>query len=188
MSDISTQRRILTLEQQIERLRKADAGIPSGSSFPLSPPTGMRWFRSDLDFDCFYDGTRWLTVQEYPLTLTPFFINPLPFSGAGPSTVLLAALRSDYRAWYTHLNYYIFVSTTNDSTNFWTLNVTDTGSTGIWAPSTNLAGVGQSVGDTTAGVLGGSGASYVLAQLTKHVSPGAVTALHVTVYHRLVIP
>lgn len=44
------------------------AGYGRGTSFPASPVTGMRWERTDLNLLCYYDGTRWLTVQQYTLS------------------------------------------------------------------------------------------------------------------------
>lgn len=48
----------------------AGGGVPSGSSFPGSPATNDLFFRTDRGFLYFYDGTRWLTVEERMLTFS----------------------------------------------------------------------------------------------------------------------
>lgn len=37
----------------------------AGSSFPGSPSTGDRYFRTDRGIEYFYDGTRWLSTQLF---------------------------------------------------------------------------------------------------------------------------
>ena len=41
----------------------------AGTSFPVSPATGDRYFRTDRGLEYYYDGTRWLTVTEYRMPL-----------------------------------------------------------------------------------------------------------------------
>lgn len=40
-------------------------GISSGTSFPGSPSNNDLFYRTDRDLLYFYDGTRWLTVQQF---------------------------------------------------------------------------------------------------------------------------
>src|SRR3990167_1593521 len=46
-------------------------GVPwsSGTSMPGTPSSNQRVTRTDLGYDYFYDGTRWLTVEEYSVPL-----------------------------------------------------------------------------------------------------------------------
>lgn len=41
----------------------------SGTSFPGSPATGLRFYRTDRKIEYFYDGTRWLSTQLFTLAL-----------------------------------------------------------------------------------------------------------------------
>lgn len=41
------------------------SGVPSGTSFPGGPATDDLFYRTDLDLLFFYNGTLWLTVNEY---------------------------------------------------------------------------------------------------------------------------
>jgi hypothetical protein len=58
--------------------------LENGTSFPGSPSTNQRYFRTDLGHEYYYDGTRWLTSQEYTLQLLPR--GTQPFTAAGGTT------------------------------------------------------------------------------------------------------
>src|SRR5690242_7883896 len=55
----------------------------AGSSFPGSPATNDLYYRTDRAKLYYYDGTRWLTVEEYPLTLN--IIDALEGTTTAPS-------------------------------------------------------------------------------------------------------
>lgn len=44
--------------------------LTSGTAFPSSPVADQRFYRTDLDLRCYYDGTRWLTDQQFSSSLT----------------------------------------------------------------------------------------------------------------------
>lgn len=50
----------------------SSGGILSGTSFPVSPATGDRYYRTDRNIDYFYDGTRWLSTQIFTISLGDF--------------------------------------------------------------------------------------------------------------------
>ncbi len=84
----------------------------SGTIFPGSPATGSRFFRTDLGFECFWNGTYWLTVQEYAYTSVRRTIT-------ATGTYDYAALRTDYRPYFTS---WCFNATSNapmDASNYW---------------------------------------------------------------------
>lgn len=45
-------------------------GTPSGTSFPGSPSTGDKFYRSDRHIEYYYDGTRWLSTQMQSITIS----------------------------------------------------------------------------------------------------------------------
>lgn len=47
-----------------------------GTSFPTSPTTYDRFFRTDRGVWYFYDGTRWLSVEEYVMPCSSIGSNP----------------------------------------------------------------------------------------------------------------
>lgn len=56
-------------------------GTVAGTSFPGSPTTGDRFFRTDLRMEFFYDGTRWLSATLY--------VRPLEYVTVGATTLAL---------------------------------------------------------------------------------------------------
>lgn len=45
-------------------------GVPEGTSFPGSPLTGEKFYRTDRLIEYYYDGTRWLSTQLYTAAST----------------------------------------------------------------------------------------------------------------------
>jgi hypothetical protein len=92
--------------------------IKKGTSFPSSPATNQIFFRTDRGLMYFYNGTYWLTTEEYPASL------PLGATLQGTSTV-------EYLIWTTDLGVngaYItrvacYTQTTQSAGNYvtWTL-------------------------------------------------------------------
>lgn len=39
--------------------------VPSGSSFPVAPLTGDKFWRTDRNIEYYYDGTRWLSFELF---------------------------------------------------------------------------------------------------------------------------
>jgi hypothetical protein len=89
-----------------------------GTSFPASPVSGDQYFRTDLGWLCYYDGTRWLTAHEFAY----FFPYASGFtvdgdSGNGPR------IRADYAAYITRVAISTNVATTNSGSAYWTVTL-----------------------------------------------------------------
>lgn len=54
---------------------EAPSGVPAGTSFPGTPSTSDLFWRTDRALLYYYDGTRWLTVNEYTLPVTARTLN-----------------------------------------------------------------------------------------------------------------
>ena len=93
-------------------------GYAEGTSFPGSPASGDKFYRTDLNWLCFYDGTRWLTCHEYEITLT----SPNQ-STAGDWTFSRAALRADRQIYLTTCHTTTWHITAPSALNFWTIDV-----------------------------------------------------------------
>lgn len=190
MSDISTQKQILNISQQLERLRKADAGIPSGTSFPVSPPTDMLFYRTDLDFQCFFDGTRWLTVAEYPYVILPF----QTFSAASTFTDVL--IRTDFAPYVTRVVTATAVTAPNSAVSNWLITIQGintaraAGSTiETFDTSLDTAGV-QTLRDNVPASSVPTNRTYLRCIGQKNGAtgtPGNMTISH-TIYTRLIVP
>lgn len=89
-----------------------------GTSFPGSPATNDRFFRTDRGILYYYDGTRWLSVTLYsqPLSVGDAV---LPITANG--TPLRMATMGSFYDWYlVDLFTTLRPITTNDGSNFWT--------------------------------------------------------------------
>ena len=74
--------------------------IRNGNAFPGSPASNDLFYRSDLDFLCYYDGTRWLTAHEYSVTYPPW--NYLVGLGTNATaTAGIIPLHTDYTMYFT---------------------------------------------------------------------------------------
>jgi hypothetical protein len=65
----------IEIENAAGNSRKVDAkfaGIASGTSFPGSPASGDRFYRSDRNIEYFYDGMRWLSTEIFTVTAVPY--------------------------------------------------------------------------------------------------------------------
>lgn len=105
----------------------SSGGIASGTSFPAAPTTNELFYRTDLALLFYYDGTRWLTVQENHEVL--FRQNAVTtgnsgnWQGANPS-------RQSLDMWVTAFTGATLVATTNDASNYWTMNLKLIGTNG----------------------------------------------------------
>ena len=112
----------------------------SGTSFPANKATGDRYWRTDLGLECYWDGTRWLSVNEYraahslapawPITVTAYLGNAAVDEASIYVTRFVVVAKA--------LN-------TNDGSNYWTLsfvygNSDSYGSTTGETPDTKAVG------------------------------------------------
>lgn len=131
----------------------ANAGLDSGTSFPGSPATGVKFWRSDRAIEYFYDGTRWLSTQLF--TFGPFFpdtsaINPIistqtrravnPWWGVYDIYVTTGTISSILTTGTTSANYFTGQFKKNDNTT-----ATNIGGTLSTQNDTQNAHVGHSV-------------------------------------------
>jgi hypothetical protein len=86
------------------------------SDFPTAPVTGQTHFRTDLGYDCYYDSDRWLTTHEMHMSRTEANLS----SDQDFAFVLPA---KDYNINVSKVNLDTFVNATNDSDNYWTVQV-----------------------------------------------------------------
>ncbi|MDQ2995471.1 MAG: hypothetical protein M3R61_00225 [Chloroflexota bacterium] len=171
-----------------------------GTALPLTADVrggllaGDRFFRTDLGWACYYDGTRWLTQHEvaHPLKINDTTA-PVTYALAGNSVTVQSPYRSDFSLYIMRVSSITSVAATNNATNFWTytlraLLADGTSATTIhtFTTAADAAGVGSShdsAPSTTAII---SSRSYVDIVVTKTLSPGALTFWS-TVYYRLII-
>lgn len=101
----------------IHKGMNASTGVSSGTTNPVSPATNDRFFRTDLGFMIFFDGTRWLTMHTYTHNR-----QRLALSATDISNELRGSLpRIDYVPFIVRIAVWTRVVTTNDGTDFWTI-------------------------------------------------------------------
>lgn len=87
-------------------------GLFGGNSFPGSPVSNQLYYRRDLDWLCFYDGTRWLTTFELSMQ-----VPSTTFTAS--TSYALAAFRTNYAPYVTRLALSYYVATPNNGSNYW---------------------------------------------------------------------
>lgn len=87
----------------------------TGTSMPGSPSTNDRITRTDLGLDAYYDGTRWLTVEEFTWEFS--------FTNATAGQTQYVPLRTAYDIYVTDILSSVIVFTTNNGTNYWSFNL-----------------------------------------------------------------
>lgn len=95
----------------------AALGTQQGSDFPASPVTNQQFFRTDLGFDCYWDGTRWLTKQRYRAAE----MNRDAQANAEERNILLKDTNWDI--YMTQVSVNTYVDTTNNTSDYWTVEV-----------------------------------------------------------------
>lgn len=159
----------------------------SGSAFPTGIAAGYTFFRTDLGWLCYYDGTRWLTVHEVEINLTPYAANPPPYTAA-PQTILLAPSRSDRTYYITRARVYLLISPTNDGTKYWSFELRNNAGTAIWSFNTSASAAGEIIPENAAVNTAIAVTNYLYLYISaKTGAPSNITAAHCTMWARLVV-
>jgi hypothetical protein len=91
----------------------AGAGYAEGASFPALPGLNDKFYRTDRNLLCYYDGTRWLTCQVYSVQLAS--VNP----GSLSASASWSFAPDQAGIFVTSVQASIRVPGTNDSSNYW---------------------------------------------------------------------
>lgn len=158
-------------------------GGQQGTAFPGSPATGDRFFRTDLLYDCVYDGSRWLTAES-ELAPMPRYTLPLSVTGSAG----LWPKHGSYARYVTALNVTYNVQTTNNGSNYWTIKLVraDTGGALTSDISTSAASPGVWT-NTALSSLNLVTGSYGLSLVTGKVGAPGDLFVTATISFRLII-
>lgn len=109
----------------------SQTGLPTGTSFPGSPSTNDLFYRTDLSLLCFYDGTRWLSLNQYSAN---FERNGSVAEPIAASTTAYKLMPLSEAIWVENLYYLFFVNsggTALGASHKWvlTLRIGDGGTT-----------------------------------------------------------
>lgn len=92
-------------------------GLSSGTSFPGTPATNDRFFRTDRGIIYYYDGTRWVSETLYFLAFPP---DATSYSANATVGRVTAPFAGQYDIYIYKFHFTPFVPTTNNATNYWT--------------------------------------------------------------------
>ena len=179
-------RRVTQLESEIERLRTLETGDRSGSSFPSNPSAGdPPWFRTDRGLWYYYDGTRWLTTNEYSTPISFFRGNETESYSASTNSVRLNLVTSAALLYFTRLEFRPIITSPNDINDYWDVDFVYNGifetistqglSTGATVFTRSEADFTQPVGTN----------QFISINLTKFNSAGNFFPRSAAVYYRL---
>ena len=163
-------------------------GYAEGTSFPGSPTTNQKFYRTDLNWLCFYDGTRWLTCQEFS---EPIALAGKVFISAVPDASGYLSVRKDYQLYITTMTNSIRVSSTSNGSNFWTINLlrynssSATSTVHTFNTSTLTAGVYTNMKQTINAPLDAS-AFFLSVEFAKTGSPGLL-GIFSSLQYRLIV-
>lgn len=181
---LDQERRLRAIEDRLS-VRQSETAGGAGTAFPTGISAGFTFFRTDLGFLCYYDGTRWLS-PEYSAPL-------YERATLAASTPHDWKVRADYAFYVTYISLTTSVAATNNGSNYWSVFVQ--GANTAFTTTTTIRQVDTSA--DTAGVnTDHSGAASTPAPSNNGYfrfvatvgagAPGALTAA-CTVYYRLII-
>ena len=160
------------------------AGTPAGTSFPGSPSTNDLFFRTDLSYLFFYDGTRWLSQQQFVVSI-PDRVGGTNLGGVSATTARVLRTgapplqgTSDIYIQGWRINYFVSGGTALSASHKWvvTLNKLDSALSATAVSTITIDGGTSSIfrEDTTAPNVLLTRATYLVLEVdcTKTGTPG----------------
>lgn len=169
----------------------------AGTSFPASPATNDRYYRTDHSREYFYNGTRWLSVQlfEMPMNVMNATLTALTATTADHGRVVAPALSGGSDIWLVDLNAGCFVAgggTALSASHKWVANLHSFHGNAINTSLGNLSidsGASTTYRNITAAIntLMNNGTAKALLSLTwtKTGTPGNLTP-YMSITYRIV--
>lgn len=163
----------------------------AGTSFPASKATGDRYYRTDLGMDFYYDGTRWLSVQEFSLAGAVIdVLQPVSTTNTSATFAVVDEGPSSVGAYVTRIVFSTLVTGTNTGSHYWTVQACSMASAGTLH---NLGSSFATSADSTSwtrhvvsvGSVVTAGDIEYRAQGTKTGTPGGLYCL-MAIYYRLI--
>lgn len=165
----------------------------AGTSFPVSPATGDRYWRTDLGRGAYYDGTRWLSTEIYHLPIGQVTGgNPGDALGGTNNAAYRSAVWNDvYDIWLVSFYSMTYVASGNTGSAYWTVTLYKetqgaayaTASLGSFSTGTGPDTSAQFTPHTVAiGALMGTGYGTLVVGGAKTSTPGNLTSQHAVTY------
>lgn len=162
-----------------------DDKFNASTSFPSTPLTGLRWFRTDLGMEFYYNGTRWLSTTLYslPSVIASSSVSTPLTATTAPCDRFVLYKMGGYDLWVEDFiaNFYVVGGTALSASHKWvgttfpdvgTITI-DSGATDTWRQSVTAADVAFGVSnietDITWTKTGTPGSLYAYTTLTYRV-------------------
>jgi hypothetical protein len=184
MSDIRNQKRLQRRVGQVEVIERAGG---SGSAFPTPESTGYRFFRTDLNLEFVYDGTEWISLNEWAVVLG-IDDNLNASYAATTSGVRRGLVRNNLKPRLVRGEAFTFLAAgTSNGANFWTVDVVDANGTIVWSFDTSAdAAAGNTIHTTTTFSQPSSAILTVRLDVTKTGAPPNLTPRTPVLFYRIV--
>jgi hypothetical protein len=162
-------------------------GIASGTSFPGSPTTGDLFHRTDLAPALYrYDGTRWLTVQQFTKSLIPLTLPDYSTDG----TKLYAPMEGGTDCWLDSFTVVSRSSVAMTGSNYWTLKFQKAVAAGTATDVANRVTSGDTnqfvCAKVAIGAMLGTTSTWVVLAIVKSGSGPNINFLACSVQYRIV--
>lgn len=193
MDEWLKQRQVRKLTTRMGRVETKASGIPVGTSFPSSAADDMIFYRTDLNWLCFYDAgnTQWLTTQEWPVVVT-YSTDLTATYAATTNAVRRGQPRSSHAPFFTRAQVYTGLAAgTSNGANFWTVTlVAVDNATTVWSFTTAADPAAANTPHSTNAVTAQPAAAENLIRmdLTRTGAPPNLSILGAILFYRLVIP
>jgi hypothetical protein len=92
-----------------------------GTAFPASPGSYQRFLRTDLGYEFFWDGTRWLSMQEF---IEPGIITEALQATTATTPIYRWQMRRDFGIYLTKIYADTYVSTTSSGSHYYDVSFT----------------------------------------------------------------
>lgn len=163
-------------------------GVSAGTTNPVGPASGDLFWRTDLGYLIYYNGTRWLTVEEF-VAHVDATTALMPITADGHS-IYYGMHGVDRDIWLVKWFVWNTVLTTNNATNYWTVTLKDVAGTSIatYNTSADTAGVKANHEAAIGALLGTTSPDDLGMQVdpAKTLTPGGIYIIS-TVTYRLVV-
>lgn len=163
-----------------------------GTVFPGAPSTDDQFYRTDRNILYFFNGTRWLTANQYVVQMNTY--SAFPANKSSTTNALFGGMPGfvpTYDFWMEEMRFASYVATTNNSSNYWVCDLYK-----ITAPSTSTNIVSSTTAADTANTwtqhvqpinaLLGTDVIYLQINAVKILAPGNFDIIGVAVVGRLV--
>lgn len=173
--------------------RDGSRDLGRGTAFPSTDvpggvQAGDRFFRSDLGWACYHDGTRWLTAWEFPLAFAAGGNTYATNYSATTASIRWASTRNDYKLWLTYAVMTISTGATNNGSNYATYNFVDSNAATVWSVSTAADSTNATVAKAASSFTQPSAvATFVRLDIAITGAPSAQFCYTPVMYARLVV-